>query len=155
MHWISRCKFVEESIIFSLIFSLWCSSWRIFVWKFNCVTPRQSTGFLGSTEQLGWISSDGKKLFHNYFSSSTEQWAAEQRILAHKSEQPTAGCIAIFHKYVCYIKQGGIITNLNLWNPRGYVTDMSQCRCVEHGLEYITFYVQPYLILMLPSHAAH
>ena len=43
------------------------------------------------------------------------RWAAEQRILAHKSEQPTAGCIAIFLLY----KHGGIATNLNLWNPWG------------------------------------
>ena len=63
-------------------------------------------------------------LFHNYISSSGEQ--PKQCILAHKSEQPTAGCIAIFHKYCCYIKHGGIITNLNLWNPWGYVTDMSK-----------------------------
>ena len=48
----------------------------------------------------------------------------KQHILAHKSEQPTAGCVAIFHRYCCYIKQGGIITNFNLWNPWGYVTDM-------------------------------
>ena len=39
---------------------------------------------------------------------------SEQGILAHKSEQPTAGCIAIFHKHCCYIKLGGIITKLNL-----------------------------------------
>ena len=37
--------------------------------------------------------------FHNYFSPSGEQ--LKQRILANKSEQPTAGCIAIFHKYGC------------------------------------------------------
>ena len=43
----------------------------------------------------------------------------EYCLLAHKSEQPTAGCIAIFHK-TC------IITNLDLWNPWGYVTDMSK-----------------------------
>ena len=36
-------------------------------------------------------------LFHNSFSPSWEQ--PEQRISAYKSEQPTAGCIIIFHKY--------------------------------------------------------
>ena len=36
-----------------------------------------------------------------------------------KSEQPTVGWIAIFHKYCCYIKHGGIIANLTQWNPRG------------------------------------
>ena len=57
-------------------------------------------------------------LFHNYFSPSCEQ--TEQRISAHKSEQPTAGGIAIFHKYCCYIKHGDIVTNLTLWNLWGY-----------------------------------
>ena len=42
-----------------------------------------------------------------YLSRSGEQ--PEQRVLAHKSEQPTAGFRAIFH-----IKHGGIITNLNI-----------------------------------------
>ena len=49
----------------------------------------------------------------------------EQCILAYKSEQPTAHCIAIFHKYCCYIKHGGIITNLTM-KSLGYVTDMSK-----------------------------
>ena len=57
------------------------------------------------------------------------RWAAEKRILP-QSEQPTAGCIVIFHKYVCYKKHVGIMTNLNLWNPWGCVTDMSKC----HGM---------------------
>ena len=52
---------------------------------------------------------------------------SEQRILAHKAEQPTTGCKAIFHKYCCYIKHSGIIRNLTLWNPWGYVTYMSKC----------------------------
>ena len=66
-------------------------------------------------------------LFHSYFPPSGEE--SEQRILAHKSEQPIAGSIAIFHKFFCYIKHGGtcIITNLNLWNPWGHVTNMSKC----------------------------
>ena len=51
-------------------------------------------------------------LFHNSISSSGEQ--PEQRILACKPEQTTVGCIAIFHKYFCYKKQGVIITNLSL-----------------------------------------
>ena len=43
----------------------------------------------------------GIVLFHIYFSLTSEQ--REQRIQAYKSEQPTTGCIAIFHKYCCYI----------------------------------------------------
>ena len=58
--------------------------------------------------------------FSQLSSSSGEH--AEQRILAHKSEQPTVGCIGIFHKYGGYIKHGGIITNLNLWIPWGNVS---------------------------------
>ena len=64
-------------------------------------------------------------LFCNYFLPSGEQ--PIQRILTHKSEQSTTGCIATFHKYCCYLKRGGIITNLNLWNPWRYITDMSKC----------------------------
>ena len=56
-------------------------------------------------------------LFPNSFSPSSEQ--PEQHILAHKPEQPTSG-------FICYTKHGGIITNLNLWNPWGYVTDMAK-----------------------------
>ena len=58
-------------------------------------------------------------LFHNSFSPSGEQ--PEQRILAYKSEQPTAGCIVIFHKYYCYIKYGGIITNLTMKSLVGWL----------------------------------
>ena len=64
-------------------------------------------------------------LFHNYFSPAGEQ--PEQSILAHKSEQPTAGWIGIFHKYFCYMKHVGIVTNLILLNPYGYITDMLKC----------------------------
>ena len=63
-------------------------------------------------------------LFQIFFLPSGEQ--PEKWILAYKSEQPTVGCIAIFHKYCCSIKPGGIITNLNLWNPCGYVRVMSK-----------------------------
>ena len=46
----------------------------------------------------------------------------EQRISAYTSEQPTANCIAIF----IYSK-------------------LPQCGYMEHGLEYITFYVQKHV----------
>ena len=45
--------------------------------------------------------------------------------------QSTAGRIAIFHKYCCYIKYGGIITNMTLWNPWRYIIDVSIC----HGAD--------------------
>ena len=49
----------------------------------------------------------------------------EHRKLAH-DKQPTAGCIAIFHKYCCYTKRGGIATNLTPRNHWEYVTDVSK-----------------------------
>ena len=51
-----------------------------------------------------------KVLFHNNFCPSGEQ--PEHRKLAHELWQPTVGCIAIFHKYCCYTKCGGITTNI-------------------------------------------
>ena len=65
-------------------------------------------------------------LLHNHFSPSGEQPEQRIRILAHMPEQQTAGCIAKFHKYCCYIKHGGIITALTLWNLWGVTTDMSK-----------------------------
>ena len=50
----------------------------------------------------------------------------EHRKLANELEQPTAGCIAIFHKYCCYTKRGGITTNLTLRNHWMYITDVSK-----------------------------
>ena len=60
----------------------------------------------------------------------------EQFILSHKSEQPTAGCIAIFRKYCCYIKLGVLLT-VCCW----YVK-IPRCGCVECVLVYIAFYVK-------------
>ena len=71
----------------------------------------------------------------------------EQHLQTYKSEQPTAGCMAIFHKYFCYIKHRGIITNLtlrNLWGHCLYVK-IPCCGYMEHGLEYITFYVHKHM----------
>ena len=36
----------------------------------------------------------------------------------------------------CYIKLGGIITNLNLWNPWGYGIDMSKYHAVGTVIHY-------------------
>ena len=62
-------------------------------------------------------------LFHNDFSPSGEQ--PEQRILAHKLQQPTAGYVAIFHKYCCrgYYNKFDSMKSLNHW---GYIADVSQ-----------------------------
>ena len=50
----------------------------------------------------------------------------EHHILAHELKQPTAGCIALFHKYCCYAKRGGIKIDLTLRNHWRYVTDVSK-----------------------------
>ena len=78
-------------------------------------------------------------LFHNYFSSSGEQ--PEQRILAHESEQPSAGCIAIYKTWG-YHKKFEFMKSLGLCYS--YVKK-SWCGCVEHGLEYDTFYVKKHV----------
>ena len=49
-----------------------------------------------------------------------------------------AGCIAIFHKYCCYTKHGGITTNLILWNHRGvcyWCVRITQCGYM-HGWKF-------------------
>ena len=58
------------------------------------------------------------------FSPAGEQ--LEHRKLAHELWQPTAGCIAIFHKYCCYSKRDYITTNLALRNHWGYAADVSK-----------------------------
>ena len=54
--------------------------------------------------------------FQNYFPQAVSN---RPTYISLWVEQPTAGYIAIFHKCCCYIKYGGIITNLTLWNPWG------------------------------------
>ena len=67
-----------------------------------------------------------------------------------QAEQPTASCIAIFHKfhkYCCHIKYWGIMTNLTMKSLGVYYWDVKMLRCgyVEHGLEYLSFYVQKHI----------
>ena len=62
--------------------------------------------------------------FHKDFSPSGEH--REHRIIAHELLQPTAVCIAIFHKYCRYTKRGSIATNMTLQNLWGHVTDVSK-----------------------------
>ena len=61
--------------------------------------------------------------FQKDFSPSEEQ--LELHKLAHEL-QPTAGCIAIFHKCCCYTKCGSITASLTLRSHWGYVTDVSK-----------------------------
>ena len=101
-------------------------------WNEKDVSHPFMTMILTSVNTVGWADvpdSDRGDFRHRRaidISSSPSGEHPEQSILAHKSEQPTAGCISMFDKYCCYIKLGGIITNLALWNPWGYVTDMSK-----------------------------
>ena len=71
----------------------------------------------------------------------------KQHILAFKSEQPSADCIAIFHKYRCYIKHGSIITNMTMTSLRVYYwyVQTSQYGYMEHGLECIMFYIKKHM----------
>ena len=46
--------------------------------------------------------------FHKDISPGDEQF--EHHKLDHELQQPTGGYIAIFHKYYCYTKRGGITT---------------------------------------------
>ena len=70
------------------------------------------------TRALGCLKWQATRLFVQLF----DRW--QQRY--HQSST----LLSIFHKYHCYIKHGDIITNSNLWNPWGYVTDMLKC----HGV---------------------
>ena len=66
-------------------------------------------------------------------------------------QQPTAGCIATFHKCCWDTKRGGIITNSTPRTHWGYITDASNTTkfgYMEHGLKYITFYVQKYITFL-------
>ena len=87
-------------------------------------------------------------LFQNYLSPRGEQ-----------PERPTAGSTAICHKYCCYTKMG-VLYQIRIYEKTlGYVTvcyiNVPRCGCVEHGLVYITFYVQkhitPWMICSGPS----
>ena len=77
-------------------------------------------------------------LFYNNFSPIVEQ--PEQRI--------TARCIAMFYKYCCYAKRGGIITNLTPQHHWGYIIDVSKYHkagILSMDYDYITFYVQKHI----------
>ena len=54
----------------------------------------------------------------------------------------------IFHKYCCCTKRGGVITDVTLRNILGvyyWCVKIPQCRYMEHGLKYITFYVKKHI----------
>ena len=72
------------------------------------------------------------------FFPSDEQ--PDQCISAHKSKQPTAGCIAIFNKYCCYIKHRGI-SSYGILGGMSLICQNASARCVEHGLEYTMYYI--------------
>ena len=80
----------------------------------------------------------GIVLFHNCFPLTLN---SPNNVLLISQNNQLLVVYFTFHKYSCYIKRWGITTNLNIWNPLGYVIDMPRCECVEHGLEYVTFYV--------------
>ena len=83
-------------------------------------------------------------LFYNYFSLSGEH---AEHLLAHKSEQSIAGCIAIYNKYCCYTKTWGhyIKWIYEILGGMLLICQMPRCGCMEHGLEYIMFYVEKHI----------
>ena len=69
-------------------------------------------------------------------------------VLAHTLWQPTSGFIAIFHKYCCFTKHGGVITNLTLQKSFGvyyWYVKIPQCGYMENGLKDVAFYVQKHI----------
>ena len=97
------CNF--DFVLFRL--GIWCES---LVWEI--IGQRgvsQNAGVLVLVFFNQALASDQFNDVEQLFSPSTGE--PEQHIFAHKLVQPTAGCRAIFHKYCCSIKHGGIITN--------------------------------------------
>ena len=117
----------------SLVLSKNFSPWLWIFW----------TQYKMNRERSSWTNSPVSQ----FFSPSSEQ--PKQCIIASKSEQPSASCIEIFHKYCWYIKHWGIITNYNKFiNSLGlchWHFKIPHCRYMEHGLEYIMFYVQNHM----------
>ena len=61
----------------------------------------------------------GIVLFHNYFSLAV---STRTTYISLKAEQPTASCIAIFHKHCCYIKYCGIIMEFEMIDTKNSST---------------------------------
>ena len=76
--------------------------------------------------------------FHKDFPPSGEQ--PEQHELAHMLYQLTDGCTAIFHKYYCFTKHGGIKTNLTLRNLWRHITDICQNTTMRVNGAWIKIY---------------
>ena len=80
-------------------------------------------------------------LVSQLISPSGEQ--PEQRILAHKSEQWTAGTqILLLYKTRVYYNK---FDSRKSWGVNCWYVKIPQCRYMEHGLEYIMFYVQKHI----------
>ena len=79
-------------------------------------------------------------LFHNNFSPSGKQ--PEPHKLAHELSQPTACCIAIFHKYYGFKKNVGYNDKFDSAKSLGYVTDVPTYH--NAGI-WSTFYVQKHI----------
>ena len=76
------------------------SGWRTCPWEDNGV---RGSLLASSTWSISFIYNIIRPFSQSFF---LQRWAAKQRIIAHKPEHPTAGCIATFHNYVCYINIG-------------------------------------------------
>ena len=137
-------------------FGCYIKSYRLSMsWPLTCLQVRWY--FDGNYEmpmQFVWIHNlkGVIDLFHSNPSSSGEQ--LKHRKLAHEVKQPTAGCIAIFHKYCCYTKRGSITTNLITKSLGVYYWcfKIPQCGYMGHGLKLITFYVQKHIAALGMCH---
>ena len=79
--------------------------------------------------------------FHNVFPLAMSNLNNVNQLI-HYNYQLTEPCRVIFHNYCCYIKHGGIITNLTLRNLQNATTRMYHVRYLKYGSKDITFYVE-------------
>ena len=108
----------------------------ICVWINGCVNNREAGDFRRYCAHYGvtvmYEQNPDKFVRHKAIT-----WNNDMPLSTHvtyKSEQPTTGCIAIFQKYCCYIKHGGVITNLTLLKSLGvcyWCVKIPRCWCME------------------------
>ena len=83
-------------------------------------------------------------LFQLFF---TQRWAARTKLINLQVRTTNCRLYSNISQILLLYKTWGIITNLTLWNwnPWGicyWYVEVPQFGYMEHGLEYITFYVQ-------------
>ena len=128
--WVYFLKKLSAGKIFYLFYPV-----HYFIWDKTAHNDASAPG-----KELEGLTEDSPIApFHKDFSPGGEQ--LEHRKWAHELWQPTADCIAIFHKYFYYTKRGGIRTNLTMISleVRYRRVKIPQCGYMEHGLKDIAF----------------